>query len=284
MRGLLLSLASVAMVAVVHAQSPFKLMGDAAHMDGNCIQLTPDVPYSEGLAYSTQKLNLNNYFEIQFDIYLGNKEEGADGITFVIHNDPAQYEAFGTWGECMGYGRWMRDYVAGNYIAPSVAVEFDTYYNARQNDPNCDHAAYLENGTNFHTRFWNNNSDDYNLEDGKLHDFRFRWNPEKQQITVFLDGHIVHSGKKDLIQDIFKGATQVIWGFTASTGRASNLQYFCLKQIAVYKLPSKALKSIKPAIPNLTINPVTRSDHNKASMSESPTVQQVGSVIMPMTK
>ena len=264
---------SVCVTALLPVHAQFKLMGDAAHMQGGCIQLTPDVPYSEGLAYSTQKLNLNNYFEIQFDIYLGDKEEGADGITFVVHNDPNQYEAFGTWGECMGYGRWMRDYVAGNYIAPSVAVEFDTYYNPRQNDPYCDHAAYLEGGTNFHARHWSNSLDDYNLEDGKLHDFRFRWNPEKQQITVFLDGHVVHTAKRDLVKDVFKGATQVIWGFTASTGRASNLQYFCLKQIAVLKLPSKALKSVHPAMPNLTLKPAAPPlDHNMASMSDGAVV------------
>ncbi|MDJ1504127.1 L-type lectin-domain containing protein [Xanthocytophaga agilis] len=272
MRVPLLLLAGM-VVAISSAQSPFKLMGDAAPMDGGCIQLTPDVPYSEGLAYSTQKLNLNTYFEIQFDIYLGTKEEGADGITFVVHNDPNQYQAFGTWGECMGYGRWSKDYVAGNYISPSVAVEFDTYYNARQNDPYCDHAAYLENGTNFHTQYWNNNTDNYNLEDGKLHDFRFRWNPEKQLITVFLDGHIVYSGKKDLIHEVFKGATQVIWGFTASTGRASNLQYFCLKQIAVYKIPSRAVKPVKPAIPNLTLQTAPKMDHNQAAISEVTSVQ-----------
>jgi len=283
MRGLFTLLAGVA-VATSYAQAPFKLMGDAAPMDGGCIQLTPDVPYSEGLAYNRHKLNLNNYFDIQFDIYLGNKDEGADGITFVIHNDPDQYEAYGTWGECMGYGRWSREYVAGNFIAPSVAVEFDTYYNPRQNDPVSDHAAYLENGTNYHTRYWNNNLDDYNLEDGKLHDFRFRWNPDKQQITVFLDGQIVHTGQKDLINEIFKGVTQVIWGFTASTGRASNLQYFCLKQIAIYKLPSKTLKAVKPSVPSLSLSLIAKANHNQASISEIIPVQMVSTIIDPLHK
>jgi hypothetical protein len=244
----------------------FKLMGDAAYMPNGCVQLTPDVPYSEGIAYNTTKLNLNSYFEIEFDIYLGNKEEGADGITFVIHNDPNEFEAFGTWGECMGYGRWRRDYVAGNYIAPSIAIEFDTYYNGTQNDPTSDHVAYLENGTNYHTTYWNNNNAEYNMEDNKLHDFRFRWQPDKKMISVLLDGEVVYQGKRDLINDIFKGKTSVIWGFTASTGRASNLQFFCLKKLAIYQLPSKAVTSITPIHP-VQVRPayslMKSSTHNK---------------------
>lgn len=210
----------------------FKLMGDAKEMQNDCIRLTPDVQYSEGLAYHTTKLNLKNFFEIQFDIFLGDKDEGADGITFVIQNDTRGFDAYGTWGECMGYGRWSKFYEAGNYISPSIAIEFDTYQNFRQNDPVFDHIAFLENGTNFHTEYWNNKDPNFNLEDNYLHDFRFRWEPDTQLISVFLDGLLVYQGKKDLVRDIFEGQTQVIWGFTASTGNKHNLQYFCLKKWA----------------------------------------------------
>lgn len=211
----------------------FHLIGNADHMEGGCIMLTPDQPYSEGIAYSENKLNLESFFEISFDIYLGDKDEGADGITFVIHNDTRGFEAYGTWGECMGYGRWNRSYLAGNFIAPSIAIEFDTYFNERQNDPFSDHVAYLENGTNFHNRYWNNNTSDFNIEDGEMHSFRFRWDPGTQSISVFLDGKTVYEGKRDLINDIFGGQTAVIWGFTASTGRKHNLQYFCLRKLAL---------------------------------------------------
>jgi hypothetical protein len=229
MRYLLLCLLCLPVLSP--AQS-FRLMGDAQEMQNDCIQLTPDVAYSEGLAYHTTKLNLASHFEISFDIYLGNKDEGADGITFVIHNDARGFDAFGTWGECMGYGRWSKWYEAGTYIAPSIAVEFDTYENARQNDPACDHVAYLEDGTNYHTSYWNAGNAAFNLEDDYLHEFRFRWEPDVKRITVFLDGEVVYKGIRDLIGDVFAGQTQVIWGFTASTGRKHNLQYFCLKKWA----------------------------------------------------
>ncbi|MFT5917506.1 MAG: hypothetical protein ACJAWV_003423 [Flammeovirgaceae bacterium] len=224
---LLFVLLAVCGQTILFAQ--FHMIGDAQKMGGDCIQLTPDQPYSEGIAYHQTKINLNNFFEIEFDIYLGKKDEGADGITFVIHNDPREFEAFGTYGECMGYGRWRRDYLGGAFISPSVAIEFDTYRNFSQNDPVSDHAAYLENGTNFHETYWNGGDETYNLEDDRMHNFRFRWNPKTQEVKVSLDGNTIFEGKRDLINDIFDGKTQAIWGFTASTGRKYNLQYFCLK-------------------------------------------------------
>jgi hypothetical protein len=49
---------------------------------------------------------------------------------------------------------------------------------------------------------------------------------------VWLDNQLRVEVNKDLLNDIFKGNKEVIWGFTASTGRKHNLQYFCLKRFA----------------------------------------------------
>jgi hypothetical protein len=205
---------------------------DATPM-GECIRLTPDEPYSEGIAYSTSRVDLRNSFDIEFDIYLGDKDElGADGITFVLHNDPEGFAATGYFGEGMGYGG----------IAPSVAVEFDTYQNYTRNDPVQDHVALLVNGANAHPGPWPEQAEGLNLEDNRLHSFHFRWNPADQSILVHLDGRVVCQAKRDLINTVFAGNPTVIWGFTASTGRKHNLQYFCLKRFAFNAAP--ALKSI----------------------------------------
>ena len=218
----------------------YHTFGDAEPM-GDCIRLTLDEPYSEGLAFNTARLDLNNLFEIEFDIYLGNKDDfGADGITFVLHNDARGFNAFGSWGEGMGYGNMGR---GGNYIAPSVAVEFDTYQNFTQNDPSYDHVALLVNGVNLHPSDWKSSIENLNLEDDKLHNFRFRWNPTDQSIKVYLDNQLVCQGKRDLINKVFNGKTKVIWGFTASTGAKYNLQYFCLKRIAAKPAPKKTSPS-----------------------------------------
>lgn len=228
----LLIVTILVVVYIGESRAQFVTIGSARPMDGSCIQLTPDRQYAQGIAYSSTKLDLSRYFEIQFDIYLGDKNiNGADGITFVIHNDSREFEAFGGWGEGMGYGR-MNPYGNGNNISPSVAVEFDTYQNLVQNDPVMDHVAYLENGFSYHEYYWNGDNDEFNLEDGRLHDFRFRWDPKQKEITVFLDGIVVYQGSRDLLNEIFSGQRSVIWGFTASTGRLHNLQYFCLRRLA----------------------------------------------------
>jgi hypothetical protein len=227
------------LLSVHTLQAQFELRGTADYMPSGCILLTPNERYAEGIAYSTTKLDLNDYFEIEFDIYLGDKDElGADGITFVLHDDPRGFDAFGTYGEGMGYGRFNPNFLSGNYIAPSVAVEFDTYFNPYQNDPQCDHVAYLENGSSFHENYWNGGDDELDLEDDRMHNFRFAWNPDTKEIIVKLDNNVVYQGTRNLVEDIFKGETEVIWGFTASTGMKFNLQYFCFRRIA-YGKPEK---------------------------------------------
>ena len=210
----------------------YRYLGNAQPLDDQCILLTPDEPYSEGIAYNTNTIDLNNDFVIDFDIYLGNKDEGADGITFVMHSDARRFNAFGTYGECMGYGRWNPEFAFGSFISPSLAIEFDTYYNPTQNDPENDHMAYLENGTNYHFVDVKKPIEPGNLEDDRLHSFVLRWDSSKKLLRVWLDEKLRLEIQKDLLSEIFKGSTEVIWGFTASTGRKHNLQYFCLKRFA----------------------------------------------------
>ena len=56
---------------------------------------------------------------------------------------------------------------------------------------------------------------------------------ELKEIKVYLDEEIVYRGIKDLLNETFEGKGDVIWGFTASTGRKHNLQYFCFLRLAV---------------------------------------------------
>ncbi len=228
------------LVQAIPASGQFSLQGQATHMDQDCILLTADSAYAEGLAFYTTPLNLDVPFRIGFDIFFGEKEEGADGITFMIHNDPRGLNAFGTWGECMGYGRWNPGSPYGTCISPSVAIEFDTYQNLRQNDPAHDHIAWLENGSSRHSTYWPQDNPDFNLEDNRLHDFVFSWNPADNRITVLLDGNVVVNTQRDLKNEIFNGASEVIWGFSASTGRKHNLQYFCLRRLARNNSPAES--------------------------------------------
>ncbi|HEX8330567.1 MAG TPA: L-type lectin-domain containing protein [Hymenobacter sp.] len=210
------------MLVALTGRAQFVTLLDAAPM-GECIRLTPDEPYSEGIAYNTSRIDLRNPFEVDFDVYFGDKNElGADGIAFLLQNDPSGFAATGIFGEGMGYGG----------IAPSVAVEFDTYQNYARNDPAHDHVNLMVNGVSTHSAPQPEQAASPNLEDDRLHSFHFRWNPADQSILVHLDGRVVCQAKSDLINTVFNGNPSVIWGFTASTGRKHNLQYFCLKRVA----------------------------------------------------
>lgn len=215
-------------------EAQYILMGDADYFDNSaCIMLTPDEPYKEGIAWSESKIDLNNPFFIVFDLYLGDKDDaGADGICFVMQNDPRQFGAYGTYGEGIGYGRFNPYSDRGTFIAPSIAIEFDTYQNLWQNDPPQDHIAYLENGSNQHLTYWPKDDINFRLTDDALHNFRFEWDPYSKIINVYFDFELVLSFERDLVDSIFGGNALVVWGFTSSTGRKHNLQYFCLNTMA----------------------------------------------------
>ena len=74
-------------------------------------------------------------FELSFDLYLGNKDAaGADGMAFVLHNDPFGGDATGGGGGFLG--------ALG--IRYGVAIEFDTYQNAAFGDIANDHTNFVD--------------------------------------------------------------------------------------------------------------------------------------------
>src|SRR5262249_36617852 len=81
--------------------------------------LTPDTTWQKGTAMSTTRIDLQHDFTISFQAYLGTADGGADGVAFVLHNDPAGSNAIGAVGSGMA--------IAG--IRNGLAIEFDTYAN-----------------------------------------------------------------------------------------------------------------------------------------------------------
>jgi len=223
------------------AQHNYNFIGTAYLSDknDNSVILTKDIKSQGGAAYSSEKLDLEKYFEISFQIYLGNKDGGADGITFVIHNDKRGKEAYGEAGQFLGYGGSKN-----RRITPSIAVEFDTYQNRdEQNDPTFDHIAFLENGICYHKEktYWHNQDNNFNLEDDKLHNFKLIWNPENNTTSVFFDGELIIARQQDLIQEVFKGESKVFWGFTASTGYYHNWQLFVFEKLEEKVIEKEAI-------------------------------------------
>ncbi len=110
----------------------------AAASEADQLLLAPAVRGQLGAAYFTEPLPINadTSFQTRFQFQLdgGQQAVGADGFTFIIHNDPRGLDAIGGGGGGL----------AQNGILNSVAVEFDTYQNA--GDINNNHLAINLNG------------------------------------------------------------------------------------------------------------------------------------------
>src|SRR5262249_59323281 len=77
--------------------------GDAAYDAYNDrYVLTPDAPTKHGSFISPKRVDLSTAFDISFQINLGGKDAGGDGVGFVLENDPARINAIGAAGAGQG--------------------------------------------------------------------------------------------------------------------------------------------------------------------------------------
>lgn len=111
-----------------------RLMGDAKYIPGS-VQLTDAIPFQRGACWYGKRVPVAKGFTVQFKMKMSRPDlelGGADGIAFVIQNDPRNL-GLGRFGEQMGYGG----------IANALAIEFDTYDNG---EGNANHLSIQTNG------------------------------------------------------------------------------------------------------------------------------------------
>ncbi|MEC9310678.1 MAG: hypothetical protein VYA97_02875, partial [Pseudomonadota bacterium] len=82
--------------------------------------LTPDTQYQGGLVTSSTSYSLSYDFTFSFDSYFGDYDAGADGITWLMHADPA--------GSGVTPGP-DGEFLATESIQNAWALEYDTYQN-----------------------------------------------------------------------------------------------------------------------------------------------------------
>lgn len=206
------------------AQQSYFLNGSAQAVGDICYQLTAAVNTQNGTVWYANPLDLTQPFDLQFTMNFGtNDANGADGMVFVLQT--AGTNAIGESGGGIGF----------NGFDPSFGVEFDTWQNNKYGDPFGDHIAFVSNGFVSHNAptalggpvlATANGS---NIEDGQDHVVSIQWSPAESLVTVFFDCEERLSAEVDLIGSIFGGETEVTFGFTGSTGGASNNQTVCLQ-------------------------------------------------------
>ena len=87
------------------------------------LQLTPPIGGQRGSAFALTPFQIDS-FSTQFDFRIMG---GADGMSFVIQNDPAKADALGTAGSSLGLGDGTPSGSLNQQILPSIAVIFDTF-------------------------------------------------------------------------------------------------------------------------------------------------------------
>lgn len=197
----------------------FKINGNTTFTN-NEATLTLALNNQSGSIWSNKKIDLSEDFRISADLNFGILDDsGADGIAFVIQ--PLSSD-IGTLGGGIGY----------QGITPSLAIEFDTYFNVGWDPVSSDHIAIIKNGkTNdltSHSEFMPFKSLN-NIEDGLWHEVIFEWKASTKKLKVTFDNNIQIDTTIDIIESIFSGNKDVFWGFTAATGGSINVQKVRLK-------------------------------------------------------
>ena len=189
----------------------------------NEVIVTPNAGMQRGAFWTQNRFDMNSEFRLRFGIYLGDRDgNGADGVVFVMHNDPSGTGALGVVGSGLG----------AQNIQNSFGVEFDTFENgAGANDlgNQSDHTAIMipstsnlssVPGTSVHALS--------NIENDKYYEVIFDWDPVSQNFEYYFDGDLYDSLNIDLVNTYFGGSNLIYYGMTGSTGGFQNLQKICV--------------------------------------------------------
>ncbi len=240
----------------------------------NGVHLTDAATWQSTAMWSNFKLDLSSAFNAQYDLYFGNNDGGADGITFVMHNDPRGLAAQGDNGAGLTYADTTGGY---SPITPSLAVEFDTYQNTAGpnfNDPAYDHASIHLNGNgdeaSVPVAYVQADAGDANIEDGAWHRVQISWDPVADQLRVYFDGVLRLTYNSDIIATVFGGVSCVYWGFTSATGDATNVHE--AREVACYS-PTPTFTRTQTTGPSPTrtaSRTITRTHTHSPTLTQTP--------------
>ena len=165
------------------------LNGAAAQL-GNALMITPAQNGQAGSAWFQSQQSVTSGFLTTFEFRITPTGSGADGMTFIVHDDVAGTAALAQGGGSLGYT--SQPLVPTNTMANLLVVELDTYQNGGFGDPDANHISVHLIPTIPTTA---NGADEYysigrvspatNLSDGQVHTMCIRYVPGT--LDIFLD-------------------------------------------------------------------------------------------------
>ncbi|MGB3468230.1 MAG: LamG-like jellyroll fold domain-containing protein, partial [Cyclobacteriaceae bacterium] len=201
---------------------------DATTFGTNGFQLTTDINDQFGRIWLGDTLDIAQPLRFDFELYLGDEDvDGADGIALTFHRDPRGYDARGRVGGDLGVGE-TQSFGSFNKIEPSITIEFDTWQNNDLGDPAFDHT----------TLFFNGNVDSPEITPVRIADGQdnvengdslnvsviIRQVGGQQNLQVWVDENMRFEYTGDIVNSVFGGSSDIIAGFTSSTGGSDNNQ------------------------------------------------------------
>jgi gliding motility-associated-like protein len=211
----------------------YSTSGSANQTTCNCFELTNSgATNTIGSFNQNLSIDLNNSFNYKFTVNFGCDNNGGEGIAFVLQTGPW---SIGNNSYGLGY----------EGLSNSLAIEFDTRdsqsngdYPAGLDIP-ADHISIQTNGVIDHNSA--NNLGPFptpnikpgvaNIEDCDDHTIEIIWVSGAQTLEVLVDGLSSFGGPVavgDIINTIFGGNPNVLWGWTGTTDVLTNTQTVCL--------------------------------------------------------
>ena len=198
----------------------YNLVGSASSAMGSCIQLTQATPNQNGSMWSTSTISLYQDFDFNYEVFVGSNDAGADGMVFMLSVDST---GTGTGGGGIGY----------EGIQNTLGIEIDTWNNVNYGDIPADHLAIISNGVADHNAPTGlsapvqASSTSTNIEDNQTHTFRVTWDASASTLKVYFDCVLRITYTGNIVANQLNGNTNVYYGFTSSTGGATNIHRVC---------------------------------------------------------
>jgi len=232
----------------------YTIIGSAVYAAG-CATVTPNAGGLTGCTWDVNStLNFASNWSYDFNINLGANDAGADGMAFVIQNDPRGRCACGANGGSLAAGGISNSLIVeidtyinyedrDDFISPTIGCtgtedpdHLDLWVNGVVNpdlDANCNAVAAGERPVVANAvRLQNPPGTNYNIENGLSHTLRVSWvtgSPGTFTARILNTALTTTYGviSTTLNPMTTFGTTTPYFGFTGSTGGLSNQQSFC---------------------------------------------------------